>query len=53
MGASGASIYQGTLNGSGNLTSDGFLLNSSGLVIKKNAIHPLVKPIQKQERGQN
>jgi hypothetical protein len=38
MGASGASIYQGTLNGSGNLTSDGFLLNSSGLVIKKNAI---------------
>jgi hypothetical protein len=38
MGASGASIYQGTLNSSGNLTSDGFLLNSSGLVIKKNAI---------------
>lgn len=38
MGASGASIYQGTLNGSGNLTSDGFLLNSGGLVIKKGAV---------------
>jgi hypothetical protein len=38
MGASGASIYQGTLNGSGNLTSDGFLLNSAGLVIKKGAV---------------
>ena len=38
MGASGASIFQGTLNGSGNLTSDGFLLNSGGLVIKKGAV---------------
>jgi hypothetical protein len=38
MGASGASIYQGTLNGSGNLTSNGFLLNSNGLVIKKNSV---------------
>lgn len=38
MGVSGASIYQGTLNGSGNLTSDGFLLNSGGLVIKKGAV---------------
>ena len=37
MGASGASIYQGTLS-SGNLTSDGFLLNSSGLVIKKGSV---------------
>ena len=38
MGASGASIFQGTLNGSGNLTSDGFLLNSGGLAIKKGAV---------------
>ena len=38
MGTSGASIYQGTLNGSGNLTSDGFLLNSAGLVIKKGSV---------------
>jgi hypothetical protein len=38
MGASGASIFQGTLNGSGNLDSDGFLLNSSGLVIKKGSV---------------
>jgi hypothetical protein len=38
MGASGASIFQGTLNGSGNLTSDGFLLNSGGLVIKKGSV---------------
>jgi hypothetical protein len=37
MGASGASIFQGTLT-SGALTSDGFLLNSSGLVIKKNSV---------------
>ena len=37
MGASGASIYQGTLS-SGNLASDGFLLNSSGLVIKKGSV---------------
>jgi hypothetical protein len=39
MGASGASIYQGTLNGSGNLTSDGFLLNSGGLTIKKGSVN--------------
>jgi len=38
MGASGASIFQGTLNGSGNLNSDGFLLNSGGLVIKKGSV---------------
>ena len=38
MGASGASIFQGTLNVSGNLTSDGFLLNSGGLAIKKGAV---------------
>lgn len=37
MGASGASIYQGTLS-SGNLASDGFLLNSGGLVIKKGSV---------------
>jgi hypothetical protein len=37
MGASGASIFQGTLS-SGNLASDGFLLNSSGLVIKKGSV---------------
>jgi hypothetical protein len=37
MGASGASIYQGTLS-SGNLSSDGFLLNSNGLVIKKGSV---------------
>ncbi len=37
MGVSGASIYQGTLS-SGNLASDGFLLNSSGLVIKKGSV---------------
>ena len=34
LGASGASIFQGTLT-SGNLTSDGFILNSGGLAIKK------------------
>jgi hypothetical protein len=39
MGASGASIYQGTLNGSGNLASDGFLLNSGGLTIKKGSVN--------------
>lgn len=39
MGASGASIYQGTLNASGNLTSDGFLLNSGGLTIKKGSVN--------------
>ncbi len=38
MGTSGASIFQGTLT-SGNLSSDGFLLNSGGLVIKKGAIN--------------
>ena len=37
MGTSGSSIYQGTLS-SGNLASDGFLLNSSGLVIKKGTV---------------
>ena len=37
MGASGASIFQGTLS-SGNLASDGFLLNSGGLVIKKGSV---------------
>jgi len=37
MGTSGASIFQGTLT-SGNLSSDGFLLNSGGLVIKKGAV---------------
>jgi len=37
MGQSGASIYQGTLT-SGALSSDGFILNSSGLVIKKGSV---------------
>lgn len=38
MGTSGASIYQGTLT-NGALTSDGFLLNSNGLSIKKGSVN--------------
>lgn len=38
MGTSGASIYQGTLS-SGNLSGDGFILNSGGLTIKKGVVN--------------
>jgi hypothetical protein len=39
MKNSGASIYAGTLSAGGALTTDGFLLNSNGLSIKKGSIN--------------